>query len=57
MKALADYVHSKGLKMGIYSSPGPKPVRVTQGAMVMKNRCPNLRRLGNGLLEVRPVQL
>jgi alpha-galactosidase len=24
MKALADYVHSKGLKMGIYSSPGPK---------------------------------
>ena len=24
MKALADYVHSKGLKFGIYSSPGPK---------------------------------
>ena len=24
MKALADYVHSKGLKLGIYSSPGPK---------------------------------
>jgi alpha-galactosidase len=24
MKALADYIHSKGLKMGIYSSPGPK---------------------------------
>lgn len=23
MKALADYVHSKGLKIGIYSSPGP----------------------------------
>ncbi len=23
MKALADYVHSKGLKFGIYSSPGP----------------------------------
>src|SRR5438552_525877 len=23
MKALADYVHSKGLKVGIYSSPGP----------------------------------
>ena len=22
MKALADYVHSKGLKIGIYSSPG-----------------------------------
>jgi alpha-galactosidase len=24
MKALADYVHDKGLKLGIYSSPGPK---------------------------------
>jgi alpha-galactosidase len=24
MKALADYIHSKGLKFGIYSSPGPK---------------------------------
>jgi alpha-galactosidase len=24
MKALVDYVHSKGLKIGIYSSPGPK---------------------------------
>jgi alpha-galactosidase len=24
MKALAAYVHSKGLKLGIYSSPGPR---------------------------------
>ena len=24
MKALADYIHSKGLKLGIYSSPGPQ---------------------------------
>jgi alpha-galactosidase len=24
MRALADYVHSKGLKIGIYSSPGPR---------------------------------
>ena len=24
MKALADFVHSKGLKLGIYSSPGPR---------------------------------
>ena len=33
MKALADYVHSKGLKLGIYSSPGPRtsssPIRTT----------------------------
>jgi alpha-galactosidase len=24
MKALADYVHGEGLKIGLYSSPGPK---------------------------------
>ncbi len=24
MKALADYIHAKGLKFGVYSSPGPK---------------------------------
>ncbi len=24
MKALADYIHSKGLKLGIYSGPGPR---------------------------------
>lgn len=24
MKALADYIHSRGLKLGIYSSPGPR---------------------------------
>ena len=23
MKALADYIHSKGLRLGLYSSPGP----------------------------------
>ena len=27
MKGLADYVHSKGLKIGIYSSPGPQDLR------------------------------
>jgi alpha-galactosidase len=27
MKALADYVHSKGLKLGIYSSPGTEHLR------------------------------
>jgi alpha-galactosidase len=24
MKALSDYVHAKGLKLGLYSSPGPR---------------------------------
>lgn len=32
MKALADYVHSKGLKIGIYSSPGPKTCGGFQGS-------------------------
>ena len=31
MKALADYVHSKGLKIGIYSSPGPQNLRRIRG--------------------------
>jgi len=33
IKALADYVHSKGLKLGIYSSPGPKTCARFEGSM------------------------
>jgi alpha-galactosidase len=32
MKALVDYVHSKGLKAGIYSSPGPKTCAGYEGS-------------------------
>jgi alpha-galactosidase len=32
MKALADYVHSKGLKLGIYSSPGPQTCARYEGS-------------------------
>jgi alpha-galactosidase len=32
MKALADYVHSKGLKLGIYSGPGPKTCAGFEGS-------------------------
>ncbi|HVW08533.1 MAG TPA: glycoside hydrolase family 27 protein, partial [Bryobacteraceae bacterium] len=32
MKALADYVHSQGLKLGIYSSPGPKTCAGFEGS-------------------------
>jgi alpha-galactosidase len=32
MKALADYVHSKGLKIGIYSGPGPKTCAGYEGS-------------------------
>ena len=33
MKALADFVHSKGLKLGIYSSPGPKTCAKYEGSL------------------------
>ncbi len=33
MKALADYVHSKGLKLGIYSSPGAKTCANFEGSL------------------------
>ena len=32
MKALADYIHSRGLKFGIYSSPGPKTCAGFEGS-------------------------
>jgi alpha-galactosidase len=32
MKGLADYVHSKGLKLGIYSGPGPKTCAGFEGS-------------------------
>ena len=32
MKALADYVHSKGLKIGIYSGPGPQTCARYEGS-------------------------
>jgi alpha-galactosidase len=33
MKALADYVHSRGLKLGIYSSPGSKTCAGFEGSL------------------------
>ena len=33
MKALSDYVHSKGLKIGIYSSPGPQTCGGYEGSL------------------------
>ena len=41
MKALADYVHSKGLKLGIYSGPGPKTCAgYRRAATAMRSRMP-----------------
>jgi len=33
MKALADYVHSRGLKIGIYSTPGPRTCEGYEGSL------------------------
>jgi len=33
MKGLSDYVHAKGLKLGIYSSPGPKTCAGFEGSL------------------------
>jgi alpha-galactosidase len=33
MKALTDYVHAKGLKIGLYSSPGPKTCAGFEGSL------------------------
>ena len=38
MKALADYVHSLGLKLGIYSSPGPKTCAGYEGSLGHEKR-------------------
>ena len=38
MKALADYVHSKGLKLGIYSSPGAKTCAGFEGSLGHEER-------------------
>ena len=58
MKALADYVHSKGLKIGIYSSPGPKTcARLRRLAGPRGAGRADLRLVGHRLFEVRPVQL
>ena len=32
MKALADYIHARGLKLGLYSSPGPKTCAKFEGS-------------------------
>ena len=57
MKALADYVHSKGLKIGIYSGPGPKTCAGYEASY--RTRAAgreHLCRLGLRLSEVRLVQ-
>ena len=57
MKALADYVHTKGLKLGIYSSPGPKTCAEYEGSLWPRGAgCADLCRMGHRLSEVRSVR-
>ena len=46
MKALGDYIHSKGLKFGIYSSPGPRRALNGKAATVMSGKTPRLTQSG-----------
>ena len=51
MKALADYVHSKGLKLGIYSAPGPKTCAGFEGQLRPRRAGrANLRRAGASII-------
>ena len=53
MKALADYVHSKGLKIGIYSSPGPKTCAGYPGSYGHEQQdAEHLCEMGHRLFEV-----
>jgi len=46
MKALGDYIHSKGLKFGIYSSPGPATCAGYLAVTSMRSRMRRLMRRG-----------
>ena len=46
MKALADYVHSKGLKLGIYSGPGPRTCAGYPASWGTRSRTPRRSRPG-----------
>ena len=57
MKALSDYVHSKGLKLGIYSSPGPRTCAGYRRQLPARGAGrQDVRRVGHRLPEVRLVQ-
>ena len=47
MKALGDYIHSKGLKFGIYSSPGPRRALNGKAATVMSGKTPRATQPAN----------
>ena len=53
MKSLADYVHARGLTIGIYSSPGPLSCAGYEGSMGHEDiDGQNIREVGSGLPEI-----
>ena len=46
MKGLANAIHAKGLKAGIYTSPGPRPARGSPARTSTRNRMPASSRHG-----------
>ena len=56
MKALGDYIHSKGLKFGIYSDVGRKPAAGIRAAAATNIRMRHVRFVGRRLSEIRLVQ-
>ena len=56
MKALADYIHGKGLKAGLYTSPGPIDLRrLRRGLRARRAGRPAICRLGIRFPEIRLV--
>ncbi len=56
MKALSDYVHSKGLKLGIYSSPGPNTCAGYEGSYGHEEMQAVYQKMGDALLTTgRPI--
>lgn len=51
IKWLADYAHSKGVKLGIYNDYGTKTCGGYMGSEGYLRRMPDLRRVGGRLLE------
>ena len=46
MKALTDYIHSKGLKAGIYTSPGPSTAPGSPAAISTRRKTPSSSPIG-----------
>ena len=58
MKALTDYIHAKGLKAGIYTSPGPLTCGEVHGVVPARgDRRSQVRRVGLRFPEIRLVLL